>query len=283
MMASVRRYIALTIVAVIALGGVLFTAAPASAACVPALRDPSTTLMHAEAGGELTFDIPGLCIGPTGSVTVTVNPAAADVTWTETDGSIPSVTVTATTDTPGVAPVELLVDLGNGTEGRYYFGAYFGVSSEVVWPAAAVPTQIAIPAGGGMSEFTLPDLYWPRYSECEIRVTTTPENADFVVGPPNGRGGPVEIGLNDGTEFVGVLDVSYDLACTPPGGERSGAVYAIQLYVGVPIPVEVPIPVAPQLAATGSSPTNGAAAPIAVLLAALGVLALTRSRRMLRR
>lgn len=272
-----RRYLALTAAAVIGLGGVILTAAPASAACAPALPDPSTTLIEADAGGEATFAIPGLCIGPTGSVTVTDNRAGADVTWTETAGSIPAFTVTAADDTPAVAPVNVLVDLGDGTERSYYLAAYFGVSSEVVWPAAAVPTQIALPAGGGMGEFSLPGMYWPRYSECEIRVTSTPENDDFLVGPPSASGAPVEIGLAEGADFIGVLDVSYGLACTPPGGERSGATYRITLYVGVPIPV------APQLAATGSAPGSGAAAPAAAVLGMLGILALMRSRRVARR
>jgi hypothetical protein len=128
-----------------------------------------------------------------------------------------------------------------------------------------------------MGEFSLPGMYWPRYSECEIRVTSTPENDDFLVGPPSASGAPVEIGLAEGADFIGVLDVSYGLACTPPGGERSGATYRITLYVGVPIPV------APQLAATGSAPGSGAAAPAAAVLGMLGILALVRSRRVARR
>ncbi|MGX5681625.1 hypothetical protein [Schumannella luteola] len=271
-----RRLIALSTAAVIGLGGVILAAGPASAACTPALPDPSTTMIEAAAGDEATFAIPGLCLGPSGSLTVTNNPASADVTWTDTAGSIPSITVTAANDTPAVAPVTLLADLGDGTQRSYYLAAYFGVSSQVVWPDAAVPAQIAIPAGGGMGEFELPGLYWPRYSECEIRVTSVPESDDFVVGPPSGSGGPIEIGLKEGTEFIGVLDVSYALACTPPGGERSGATYRILLYVGVPIPV------APQLAATGSSPATPAA-PIAALLALGGLLALLQSRRTARR
>lgn len=274
-----RRYLALTTATALALGGALLAAAPASAACAPALPDPSTTLLHAEAGGEVTFAIPGLCLGPSGSLTVTNNPGAADVSWTETAGAIPSITVAAANDTPAVAPVTLVADLGDGTERSYYLGAYFGVSSDVVWPAAAVPARVAIPAGGGMGEFTLPGMYWPRYSECEIRVSTTPDLRDFVTGPPNITGAPIEIGLREGTEFIGIVTVQYGLACTPPGGERSSADYVIELYVGVPIPVSPQ----PELAATGSAPLDGLGASAAALLAVLAGLGLVRSRRAARR
>ena len=250
----------------------LFAATPASAAvCPPDLPDPTTTLIEAAPGATVFFPVPGLCLAPGGTITTSYNPRSATVTWLADGSASAGVTVSPPDGTAQVIPITVLVDQGDSTARSYSFAAYLGASPDVVWPPSAVPTQIAIDPGGEGS-FTLPGLYWPRYSECEIKVTTTPDDVDFYTEPPNLSGLPIRVGFAT-SEFVGKLVVTYGLACTPPEGERSAATYTIELYVGIPIPP-------PALAATGQE--GSAATPVGIasaLIAAAGAVLLAARRR----
>lgn len=268
-----RRLLALAAASALAVGTVLFAAAPASAAVCspPALPDPTTTLIEAAPGTTVFFPVPGLCLAPGGTITTSYNPQSATVTWVADGSGSAGFTVDPANDDPAVVPITVLADQGDGTTRSYSFAAYLGASPDVVWPPAAVPTQIAIDPGGEGS-FTLPGLYWPRYSECEIRVITVPEDVDFFTEPPNVSGLPIRVGMTT-SEFVGKLVISYGLACTPPEGVRSSATYIIELYVGIPIPP-------PALAATGSDGAPaGAAAVAGGAVVSLGALLLLAARR----
>lgn len=217
-----RRILALAAASALAAGGILLGAAPASAAVCgpPALPDPTTTLIEAAPGTTVFFPVPGLCLAPGGTITTSYNPQSATVTWVADGSGSAGFTVEPANGDPAVVPITVLADQGDGTTRSYSFAAYLGTSPNAVWPPAAVPTQIAIDPGGEGS-FTLPGLYWPRYSECEIKVATTPVVDTFFTEPPNTSGLPIRVGMID-DEFVGKLVVSYGIACTPPEGVRSG-------------------------------------------------------------
>lgn len=269
-----RRLLALAAASALAVGGVLFAATPASAAVCspPAVPDPTTTLIEAAPGATVVFPVPGLCLAPGGTITVGYNPQAATVTWVADGSGSAGFTVDPANDDPAVVPITVLADQGDGTTRSYSFAAYLGASPDVVFPPAAVPTQIALEQGGEGS-FTIPGLYWPRYSECEVRVDTAPEIDRFATEPPNTRGLPIHVSMTREPDFVGKVVVTYALACTPPEGERSQHTYTIELYVGIPIPP-------PALAATGQE--GSAAAPVgiaAALVATAGAVLLAARRR----
>lgn len=269
-----RRPLLACLTALLVAGGLALSAVPAAAEplCTPALPDPTTTLIEAAPGTTVVFPVPGLCLAPGGTITTSYNPQSATVTWVADGSGSAGFTVEPANGDPAVVPITVLADQGDGTTRSYSFVAYLGVSPIVVFPPAAVPTQVAIEQGGEGS-FTIPGLYWPQYSECEVRVDTAPEIDRFVTEPPNKLGLPILVSMTREPDFVGKVILTYALACTPPGGERSQHTYTIELYVGIPIPQ-------PELAATGSDVTAVAPMGLAAVTAALlGVVAFGTSRR----
>lgn len=268
-----RRPLVASVTALLVAGGLALSAMPAAAdpLCTPALPDPTATLLEAAPGTTVVFPVPGLCLAPGGTMTTSYNPQGATVTWVADGSGSAGFTVDPANSDPAVVPVIVLADQGDGTTRSYSFAAYLGVSPVVVFPPA-VPTQVAIERGGDGS-FTIPGLYWPQYSECEVRVDTAPEIDRFVTEPPNKLGLPILVSMTREPDFVGKVILTYALACTPPGGERSQHTYTIELYVGIPIPTTA-------LAATGSdAPGLAPMAWSAVAAGMLGAGALVASRR----
>lgn len=269
-----RRPLVATVTALLVAGGLVLSAVPAAAepVCTPALPDPTTTLIEAAPGATVFFPVPGLCLAPGGTISSS-NPQGATVTWIADGSPSAGVTVVPANGNAQVIPVTVTVDQGDSTLRSYGLAAYLGVSPVLVFPPA-VPTQVAIDQGGEGS-FTIPGLYWPQYSECEVRVDTAPEIDRFATEPPNKAGLPIHVSMTREPDFVGKVVLTYALACTPPGGERSQHTYTIELYVGIPIPVTA-------LAATGSDAPGLAPmvwSAIAAGMLGAGALAASRRRR----
>jgi hypothetical protein len=154
----VRRILALAAASALAAGGLLLGATPAAAAVCgpPALPDPTTTIIEDAPNATVFFPIPGLCLAPGGTI-LSSNPQGATVTTLADGSGSAGITVVPANADPQVIPVTVTVDQGDSTTRSYYVAAYLGVSPTIVWPPAAVPTQVAIEQGGDGS-FTLPGL-----------------------------------------------------------------------------------------------------------------------------
>lgn len=265
-----NRIVAVSASVLLVTGALVLAPSPAMAACDYFPEAPTQVIVGA--GEPAFFAMPDLCYGGDPTITTPYNPESMVFSSLHNGSDSAGFTLTPPTpDFTGVGVVDVTLDFGGDEVHNYRLSAYFGVSADVVWPADAVPNPIAIEPGGTAS-FTLPGMYWPKYSECSIQVGTDPET-DIVTGPPNIRNLPVAIEVVD-PAFTGVLTVTYALSCTPPGGEPSGKTFEIVLYVGVPLPAPAPVPA---LADTGESPL-WPAIPAGVLLLAVGAWLVGRRR-----
>lgn len=206
--------------------------------------DPVTTAV----GEPAFFPLDGITLRDGATLTAELVRSTQPVSVSWVAAPIAGIEVTPPASYRGTIGVEVLL-----TDG-------ISASRVVVFPWAGVP----IPAGavwapnpppvaieqGGTGLFDLSGSFVPPRSECELRVRAVPD-VDVVTEPAPLNGvsfAPIGIRVL-GSDFRGLLTVSYDISCRLPDQTRASREYDMLLYVGIPIPDE--------LAATG--PSEGAA------------------------
>lgn len=217
-------------------------------------------------GVPVVYPLTGLSFpgGVPGSLTV-LNPSGQFSASYDPAG--PSLTITPLQNIGGAMQARVLI--GDGIQAKLYrpilwVGA--PIPDHVIWGPQPSPVPID-PRGTGY--FTLTN-FAPYGSECEIRITTDPEDVTIVAEPPALNGLPSTVGIGVRDDYVGLLTVHYVLGCKEDGGVTSKD-FLMLLYVGIPIPT---------LAETGID----AAPPLAFGATLLAVgLVLTRGRRRLTR
>lgn len=217
------------------------------------------------------FPLSGIDLREGASISAELIRTTQPLTIRWVDAPEPGIEVTPSTSYRGAIGIEVLLTDGiSATRVTLFQWAGVPIPTGIVW--APNPPPVAIEPGG-TGAFDLSGGFAPRLSECEIRVTTSPD-VEVVVGPPSLQGvafDPVFVEVRD-PDFVGLLTVSYDLSCRTPAQEVSSVEYDLLLYVGIPIPQ-------PELADTGA-PAGAVPMGLGALAAVLlGALLLGRSVR----